>query len=163
MQPFSCTWKTKNMEKIAVERTIWIAASRERVWQAITDPAQVEQWFSPGTAWKSSGLEVGGTLSVYNPDTDSHMYVQVIELVDPPHRLILRSRPEPPETPKVTTWILEEENGGTRLILTYSGYELDPEDSRQKNMDENAVGFGLMLENIKAHIEGKSLPNPQGF
>ena len=35
------------MEQIKVERSIWINASRERVWQAITDPADLAQWLLP--------------------------------------------------------------------------------------------------------------------
>ena len=31
----------KKMEKLTIERSIWIAAPRERVWQAVTDPAQI--------------------------------------------------------------------------------------------------------------------------
>ena len=151
------------MEKLAVERGIWIAAPRERVWHAITDPAQVEKWFSPGTKWRGSGLQVGGRLYVPNAETGAEMYVQVIEVVDPPHRFVTRSEPEPPATPEVTTWTLEEENGGTRLTLTYTGYELMPEDIRLRNMEQNAFGFGMMLENLQAHVEGRSLPYPQGF
>jgi len=33
------------MEKLTVERTLWIAAPRERVWQAVTAPEQLAQWF----------------------------------------------------------------------------------------------------------------------
>jgi hypothetical protein len=30
-------------------------------------------------------------------------------------------------------------------------------------MEENAFGFGMMLSNIKALVEGAPLPMPQGF
>ena len=151
------------MEQLTVERSIWIAAPRERVWRAITDPTQIEKWFSPGTPWRLSALEVGGRLFVHNPETGAEMHTQVIELVDPPHQLVTRSEPAPPETPHVTTYTLEEENGGTRLTVTHSGYELEPDDRRWNNMEQNAFGFGMMLENLQAHIEGKSLPYPGGF
>ena len=39
------------MSKIVIERSIWIASPRERVWQAVTDPAQIAQWFAPGTSF----------------------------------------------------------------------------------------------------------------
>jgi uncharacterized protein YndB with AHSA1/START domain len=149
--------------KFAVERSIWIAASRERVWRAITDPEQIEKWFSPGTQWRGTGLEVGGKISVYNPETDTDMYTQVIEVIDPLYQLVTRSVPEPPETPHATTWTLREENGGTRLTVTNSGYELEAADIRQQNMEQNAFGFGMMLENLQAYIEGQSLPYPWGF
>jgi uncharacterized protein YndB with AHSA1/START domain len=154
-------YRREGSQRIAVERTIWIAASRERVWQAITDPAQIEQWFSPGTEWRVS--EGGDRLSVYNPETDSDMYVQVIELVDPPYQLITRSEAEPPETPHTTIWTLTEEQGGTRLRLTHTGYELAAAEIRQQSMEQNAFGFGMMLENLQAQIEGAALPYPGGF
>jgi len=91
------------------------------------------------------------------------MYAQVFEVVDPPHQLVTRSEPEPSNPSFATTYTLEEENGGTRLTLTYSGYERMPEDIRQQNIEENAFGFGMVLANIKAHIEGENLPYPQGF
>lgn len=144
-------------------RSIWINASRERVWQAITDPAQIEQWFSPGTQWRTTETEAGTQLSVYDPETDSDMYIQIVELVDPPYRLITRTNPEPPEAIHTTTWTLEEESGGTRLHLTYTGYEQEPEETRHPAIEKNAFGFGMMLENLKAAIEGTSLPYPGGF
>jgi uncharacterized protein YndB with AHSA1/START domain len=153
-------WR-ESTKKLAVERSIWIAAPRQRVWEAITDPEQVGQWFSPGTHWRGTGPKVGGTLSVYNPETNTDMYVQIIDVVDPPNRLVTHSAP--PDIPHVTTWTLVEENGGTRLTLTYTGFELEPDESRWINMEQNAFGFGMMLGNLKAHIDGVSLPYPQGF
>jgi uncharacterized protein YndB with AHSA1/START domain len=149
------------MEPVAIERSIWIAAPRERVWQALTDPAQVEQWFSPGVGWTLTAREVGGRLFVQ--DGDAQLYVQIIEVFDPPRQLVMRSQPEPPDPPAVTTYRLEEENGGTRLMLTYTGYELMPEDVRRQRLLQDGMGFTMMLENLQAHVEGRSLPYPQGF
>lgn len=30
-------------------------------------------------------------------------------------------------------------------------------------MEQNAFGFGMMLENLQAFVDGRSLPYPQGF
>ncbi len=151
------------METIAIERSIWINAPRERVWQAITDPQQVEQWFAPGTTFKTSGEGADAKLYVEDAETGEEMFVQVMKIFDPPNHLEMHSQPEPPETPFITSYKLETENSGTRLTLIYSGYEGLPDDMRQQLMDENATGFELMLGNIKAFIEGTSLPNPGGF
>jgi uncharacterized protein YndB with AHSA1/START domain len=156
-------YRSEAKATFAVERSIWIEASRERVWHAITDPAQIEQWFSPGTAWRLSALEVGGRLFVPNQETGAEQYTQVIERLDPPHRLVLRSAPQPPATAEVTIYTLQEEHGGTRLMITHSGYELVPEELRWNAMEQNAFGFGMMLENVKASIEGNRLPYPGGF
>jgi len=150
-------------ETFAIERSIWIEAPRERVWHAITDPQEIQRWFSPTTAWELSALAVGGRLFVRDMETGAEQYVQVIELFDPPRQLILRADPEPPDQPHVTRYVLTEENGGTRLTLTYSGYELEPEDSRWNSLERDAFGFGMMLENLKSHVEGERLPYPGGF
>ncbi|MBK8025272.1 MAG: SRPBCC domain-containing protein [Chloroflexi bacterium] len=151
------------MDALAIERTIWIHASRERVWLALTHPQQVSAWFAPGTVFKSSGSEVGSRLYVEDQATGAELYTQILEVVDPPSRLELRSQPESPAPSFVTSYRLDEENGGTRLTLVFSGYEGLPEGVRQQVMDENSTGFELMLGNIKAYIEGLPLPNPQGF
>lgn len=152
--------------RYAVERSIWIKASRERVWQAITDPRLIEQWFSPGTPWRLSSAEVGGELSVFKPESDSYGYVQIIDTFEPPRKLVTREIPEPPAPPEafhVTTYTLEEEDGGTRLWLYYSGYEREAADVRRSNMDQNTFGFGMMLENLRAVAEGDGVPHEQGF
>jgi uncharacterized protein YndB with AHSA1/START domain len=151
------------METIAIERKIWINAPRERVWRALTDPEQIEQWFAPGTRFQSSGSGAGAKLYVEDPETGSEMFVQILEIVDPPARLVMRSQPEPPETPFITSYTLDEENGGTRLTLTYAGYEGLPEEIRQQLMDDNGLGFERMLSNLKAFVEDTPLPYPEGF
>ncbi len=71
------------METIAVERTIWINAPRERVWQAITDPKQLSQWYAPGCPWEIPTLQAGAAIKFYNTDTD--IQPGIIAVVDPPH------------------------------------------------------------------------------
>jgi uncharacterized protein YndB with AHSA1/START domain len=148
----------------AVERSIWLNAPCERVWQAITDPEQIQQWYSPNTPWRLSALEVGGRFATYNAETDSEQHIQIVEVVDPPHQLILRSAPQSAEeVHDVTTYTLLEENGGTRLILTNAGYELETAEIRHQNMEQNAFGFGMALENLQAYLTSEDLPYPFGF
>jgi uncharacterized protein YndB with AHSA1/START domain len=156
-------YRRESEKSFAVERSIWIAAPPERVWGAVTDPIQIERWFSPGTSWKLTGLEVGGRLFIPDPETGEETNVQVIQLVDPPHRLVMHSRPASPGTSEVTAYLLQEEQNGTRMTITNSGYELLPEDARWSTMEQNAFGFGMMLENLRASVESTDLPSPGGF
>jgi uncharacterized protein YndB with AHSA1/START domain len=151
------------METVAIERSVWVNASRERVWEAITDPNQIAQWFAPGTTFKSTGDHVGARLYVEDPETGAEMYVQVLEVFEPPRRLVTRSQSEAHEPSFFTSYQLEEENGGTRLDFVHGGYEGLPAEIRQQMVDQNTMGFELMLGNIKAFIEGTPLPNPEGF
>jgi uncharacterized protein YndB with AHSA1/START domain len=148
---------------LALERSIWIGATRERVWSAITDPEMIEKWFSPGTPWTLTALEVGGQLFVRNSETGAQMYTQIMDVVDPPHRLVLRSLPQGSEVLHFTTYTLSQERDGTRLAVTYSGYEIEPEDTRGDSMEQTAFGYGMMLDNIRAVAEGSTPPYPGGF
>ena len=150
-------------KSFAVERSIWIAAPRERVWEAITDPSQLESWFSPGTAWKLTALEVGGRLFTQDPETGGNANVQVIQVLDPPQHFVTHSLPATPGSSESTAYLLQEESGGTRLTITNSGYELLPDDERWSTMEQNAFGFGMMLENLQAYVESQDLPTPRGF
>ena len=156
-------YRLEDAGKPSVERSIWLAAPRERVWQAISDPQEIQQWFSPGTPWRLTAPEVGGKLSVVDAETGADTSVQVIEKLDPPHQLVTRVDPESSETAYVTTWTLTDEGSGTRLTLTYAGYEADVADVRHGNMEQNAFGFGMLLENLRAYLEGEALPYPYGF
>ncbi len=156
-------YRRESEKTFAVERSIWIAAPREQVWSAITNPIQIEKWFSPGTSWKLTALEVGGRLFIPDPETGDETNVQVIQLVDPPHRFVTHSLPASPGSSEVTAYLLQDEHGGTRLTITNSGYELLPEDERWTAMEQNAFGFGMMLENLRAYLESKDLPTPGGF
>lgn len=156
-------YRREAQQMFAVERSIWIDASCEAVWDAITDPALVEQWFSPGTPWALTALEVGGRLFVPSPETGAEMYAQRIEQLEAPYLFVTRSVSEPPAPSHVTAHRLKEEDGGTRLTITFSGYEQQPESQRSTNMERDAFGFGMMLENLKRSVEGGTLPYPSGF
>jgi len=156
-------FRRESEKSFAVERSIWIAAPREQVWRAITDPMQLEMWFSPGTSWKLTTLEVGGRLFTLDPETGDETNVQVIQVVNPPQRFVTQPLPASPGSAEVTAYLLLEEDNGTRLTITNSGYELLPEDGRWSEMEQNAFGFGMMLENLRAYIEGQDLPTLSGF
>lgn len=141
------------MESAKIERSIWINAPRERVWQAISDPAQITQWFSPGTAIQQNGDRI----SIRMGETD--VEVAIIVVNDPPYQFATRNLPEMTIT---TTYTLEEENGGTRFTVTETGLEsLSPEE-RQTRLEQDAPAWERVLANLKAYMNGEELPFPQG-
>ncbi len=138
------------MEPVTVERSLWIAAPPERVWRAITDAKEIEAWFSPGSPWEISELAEGGTV-VWHADGEDA--VHVIQLVEPPRRFAYRYEPAPPETPLTTTYTLDDENGGTRVTVRETGYELVPAELRQKRVDGSLAGYDQALAGLKRYIE----------
>ena len=145
------------MEKATVERSIWIAAPRERAWRAITDPKQLEQWYATNFKWEIPALHVGATVTFYNSDTD--ILHATIEVVDPLRQFRLRWAPVERGVVLVTTFLLEEENGGTRATITETGYESLPEDERRQWIDSTAAGYAMSMENLKAYVEGRPIPH----
>src|SRR5687768_8033612 len=120
------------MEAINIQRSIWINAPRQQVWQAVTDPAQVATWFAPGAVMNQTD---DGKISLRIGDMD--IEVAVVEIIDPPRQVTTRSLPD---RLIATTYILEEENGGTRFTVTESGLELLSEAERQTGISQNGKG-----------------------
>ena len=149
------------MEKIAVERTIWINAPRERVWNAVTQPEHLNQWYATFYHWDIPALNVGTTVKFYNKDNPADMQIATIEVVDPPCQFTVRWQPdkEYPEMTLVTSFMLDEENGGTRATISESGYESLPAEVRQQWLDATGGGYTLSMENLKAYAEGKPVPH----
>ncbi len=146
-------------EKIAVERSIWIDAPRERVWQAVTEPKHLNQWYATYYHWDIPALHVGATVKFYNKDNHADMQIATIAIVDPPREFTVRWQPdkEYPAMTLTTTFLLEEEDGGTRATIRESGYESLPDDVRQQWLDATGGGYTMSMENLKAHVEGRNL------
>jgi uncharacterized protein YndB with AHSA1/START domain len=144
---------------LAAERTIWIASSRERVWQAITDPKQLDVWYAPGSTWAIPLLKVGAVVT-FQP-ASSEIMSATIDFLDPMDEFVLRWQPDKtyPEVILVTTFFLEDENGGIRMTINECGYAALPEDIRQEWVDGTNDCYGMSIENLKALVEGRSIPH----
>lgn len=142
------------MEAVTVKRSIWINAPRERVWKAVSEPDQIAAWFAPGTEFKMED----NTVSILMDG--QWLPVASIEVVDPPSELTTRGLPD-----KIiaTSYILEEENGGTRFTVIEKGLESLPAEDREKHLEQDSAGWELALGNLNAYIEGKPLVKPEGF
>lgn len=139
------------MEPFTIDRSIWIEASVERVWQAVTDPVQIGKWWPPD-AWSIPALEVGGEVRFGPPDDFS---TATIDVVDAPQRFVLRWHPnEAYSLPEMMTYItLTPEHNGTRLDISETGYENVPEDLRSKRFESSSKGYTLVLQDLKAYLE----------
>jgi uncharacterized protein YndB with AHSA1/START domain len=144
------------MERLAVERAVWISAAHERVWRAITDPEQLKQWYAPGCPWEIPALQVGTMVKFYNTDTD--IQLAKIEVVEPMQEFTLRWQLDEanPNTTLLNTFRLEEENGGTRVTVTQAGYESLPEGLRQQQIEQDEDAYTAIVEGLKAYVEGSN-------
>jgi uncharacterized protein YndB with AHSA1/START domain len=140
------------MEKMSVERSIWIKAPRERVWQAITTSEQIRMWW--GDYWEIPLLEVGATIKFGD---QSDPMLATVAAADAPRKFKIQwpAQEQYHNTEMFTIFVLAEENGGTRVTVTETGFEALPDDIRQKRYDSTAQGYVTVLAGLKTFVEGE--------
>jgi uncharacterized protein YndB with AHSA1/START domain len=140
------------MEALTVERSVWIAAPREQVWQAITDDEQINQWWGGDDHWEITALHVGAPVTFGHGDD---AMIATIAVLDPPRQFAIQWPPQPQyhSISMRTSYILAEENGGTRVTVTETGFEALPDDIRHQRFEQTAKGYATVLQELKAHLE----------
>ena len=138
---------------LTATKSITIAAPPKRVWEALTDPAQVKQYMWGAevvTDWKQ------GSPIVYRGEWEGKPYEdkgKIVE-IDPPRLLRttyyspLSGKADVPENYAEVVYALEPSAGGTRLTVTQSNIA----DEAGKERSEG--NWGMTLETMKKMIEG---------
>ena len=147
------------MIKPILEHDIWIDAPRERVWHAITESEQIKDWWGAEGYAEITSLTEAQAIKF---NTSDGPIFATIRRVDPPHEFVYEWPPHPRyfSVPFVTRYRLEEENGGTRLFFSESGFDAWPDDEVRRARFERISGeFRMVLENLKAYLEGRPLPH----
>lgn len=131
--------------------SIYINASPERVWRAITDGDDTVQYYY-GTRVQSD-WQVGSALRYDNPDGTVAADGEIIE-IHPPKRLettfLARWDPEAEaEGPIRHVWELEEADGATKLTVTTKG--LKP---GSKMAEGFSNGMVFIVSSLKTFVEG---------
>lgn len=138
----------------SVRRTIRIAATPDKVWSTITEPALISQWFGRA-AFAGSGVGSLGTLT-----WDDHgSYPVRVEAVDEPHSITYRWTQEPaaalddkPST--VFTFTLDPVDDGTQLTVVERGFETTTEPA--VNLEDHRGGWNFELDELVALLEGSA-------
>ena len=142
--------------KDSIERVVTLPVSIERAWSAITDPAEVRQWFGDQSDYE---LREGGE-GVFKWGDNSHR-MRVVAL-EPPrryaYRWVIESHDDqsiPFENMQTTLveYVLETIPDGTRLTLTESGFASHPEGQRESNYADNSQGWTSELAKLAAYTE----------
>ncbi len=91
----------------------------ERVWRALTEPAELAAWLMPN----NFQAEPGHRFLLEAPLHIGEFECEVLE-VDPPRQLSYTWRGGPLEH-TVVSWLLTPQDGGTRLQLRHNGFQED--------------------------------------
>ena len=119
----------------------------EKVWAALTNPAQLAQWLAPGEI----ELTLGGR--VYLAFTDGASVIDGRVTAIAPPRLLEFTWTDEDDDFGFVRWELMVDGGGTRFVLTHT-------------VPEAARGFGLpalagwhsLLEQLMALLDGQPVP-----
>jgi len=134
---------------------IFIAAPRERIFQAITDPAQASKWWGRKDHYYfdhfNMDVRVGGKWSTTGTSTkmgDLEVHGEFLE-VDPPRRLAYTWNPKWMPAMTKVLWELEsKDENGTLVRLTHSGFA--------GNVDQaqgHSIGWSLVFTWLQAFAE----------
>lgn len=134
-----------------IERVVTLPVSRDRVWRAITEPAEIARWFGTVT---ELDLRPGGDLRF----EDARCRVEVVE---PPRRFAYSWHPgseqhvdvplaELPLT--LVEFILDEIPEGTRLTLIEAGFASLPTEMYERAFRENTGGWEEVIDKLVAYL-----------
>jgi uncharacterized protein YndB with AHSA1/START domain len=134
-----------------VSASVRISAPLLRVWRAITEPGELIQWYAPGCRWEIPELKVGAPVRFYNSEAD--VQHAIIERCVPPEEFVLRWTPDPemPATMLVNTYELRNDDGGTLVTISQSGYASVPEDQRAAWIRADEGAFPAIASALAAH------------
>jgi uncharacterized protein YndB with AHSA1/START domain len=143
-----------------IERKVLIKAPRGRVWRALSDAAELGDWFGVDFKGKSfvAGEHIQGKITYPGYE---HLTMDVlVERIVPEQLLSWRWHPAAID-PKVdysyepTTLVefeLKEVADGTMLTLVESGLDKIPLARRADVFRMNSSGWDQQMENIKKHV-----------
>lgn len=138
------------VEEIRTSTTI--DAPIERVWQAITTPSEMKQWFfgvDTEADWRPGGRLVHRGEYAGKPYIDQGEVVEI----EPPKRLVhthwsdVSGLPDAPENYQVVAWDLTPRNGATELAITERNL---PSDEAAKTSEQ---GWATALASLTELLE----------
>lgn len=138
---------------VATARTD-VAAPPERVWEALTDPAQIAAYMHGSKV--TSTWEVGSPIT-WEGEYDGRRYQDKGEVLtyDEPrvlsvtHYSPMTGTPDEPENYHTVVYALTPDGDGTRLELTQDGNE------SEEQAEQFSANWQGMLDGLKAYVEGR--------
>lgn len=148
----------------AIRKDIVLNAPRERVWKAISDPAEFGAWFGvdmTGVTFVPGQPAIG---RMTYPGFEGHPFEIIVDRIEAPRLFSFRWHPygiDPnydysSEPMTLIVFELAEVAGGTRLTVTESGFDAIPLSRRAEAFRMNSEGWAIQLRNVEAYVGGSA-------
>lgn len=144
-----------------IEKRIVIAASKARVWRALTDTKEFGAWFRAELVGTFEVGKITRGKSTYPGFEHVTMELEV-ERMDAEELFAFRWHPYAVEagvdySAEPTTLVefrLKHVDGKTELVVTESGFDQIPAHRRAEAFRMNTGGWEAQVENIRSHVTG---------
>lgn len=143
-----------------IEKEIVLEAPRSRVWRALTDVRQFNQWFGVNLEPPFAvGQRSSGHITI--PKYEHVVMEAWVEKIEPEHHFSFRWHPgavEPnvdysKEPTTLVVFTLEEVDEGTKLTVVETGFDALPESRRSQALLGNERGWTGQLKNIANYLK----------
>jgi uncharacterized protein YndB with AHSA1/START domain len=143
-----------------IERKILLKAPRARVWRALTDVAEFNNWF--GVKLQGQHFTAGRTFCgpVTHPGYEHISMELTIEKIEPERLMSWRWHPHAidpqvdysSEPTSLVEFQLQDAVGGTLLTVVESGIDNIPVARRLQVFRMNSEGWEIQVKNIEKHV-----------
>lgn len=136
-----------------IERTIFVAADVDRVWDALTTAAGIRGWFGDEA---EIDLRPGGEARFGWTEYGDSSHAIVVE-VERPTRFSYRwaaSGVDRADTGPSTlvVFTMADVDGGTNVTVVESGFASLPLEIIEKSLEENTAGWKAEMQDLRDHL-----------
>jgi len=153
-----------------IEKTVTLKAPRDRVWNAIVDSKQFGTWFgvdfpqafAPGAKMtgRITPTKVDAAVAKKQEPYTGRPFDITIDKIEPMRLFSFRWHPfaidegydYSKEPTTLVEFVLDEVPGGTRLVITESGFDRIPLERRAKAFEANDGGWTAQAELIAKYL-----------
>jgi uncharacterized protein YndB with AHSA1/START domain len=144
-----------DMDKKTIKKELFIKATPERVFKALTQKEELEHWFVQEAI---IDLQPGAEIQTnWAPGMGEHGKVKEVMS---PHLFSFTWEGQFSPTPTTIKFELKAEKDGTLLTLNHSGIGEGKGWEAYTNMDQNGKGWDAHLNDLKSWVETGTCPPP---
>jgi uncharacterized protein YndB with AHSA1/START domain len=138
-----------------IEKQVFIRAPRSRVWRAITTPSEFGTWFHATVAGDFAPGALVNLGSTYEKAKGVRFFI-IVERLEPETLFSWRWHPGMPlpdvdyskEPTTTVTFRLEDQEDGTLVTVTESGFDSIPATRREGVYKDNEQGWAIQMESL---------------